>query len=710
MKWISDSFTRDYVNKHKLELPKNFCHKIYIETYPDLIVNGIDNEQKAIEHYLLFGRYENRIYHTNNHIEQQEVVFSNIKPECWYDSKNIMYFAPTAPDFDESSGGNRLLQILDILTTDLKFNVYFLCNGYSNIKHINILKDLNIPVYLPDKKNNIYLDKTIKYWANKKIHFDYAIFSWFDIARQYMNIVKNYYPNIKTMVDSVDVHWLREQRGNDTKQLNIDLSILNSKKNIEKQTYIDADVVFAVTENDKKELEKEIGYRNIKILSNIHEKHPQKPLGHNIFFIGNYSHGPNIQAAKECIEIYNLFQNTETYKNLSQKPKLLIAGPNMEQSLSDNPNILFLGKIDNLDTLYNEVQILLSPLYWGAGIKGKICDTAMRGVPVLTSDIGNEGINLINNKEGLIANNKNEFVHQLCHFFKMTNKEKQILGLNGQEKLNKIVSRSAAKNILKHSLETKHIVLSIVTYNQTEKLIKCIQSILNKTSYTNFSIVIHDNGGDTKTSDAIKLYSNDNRIRYIKNNTNDFFIIPNNKVISDPEYQNSDIVLINDDLEILTNDWLSYLYSSAYSADYICAVGGKTIFPTGKLAEAGAELYNDGTGKNKGRYQDPKDPNFNHRQYTGYCSGCLLYMRRDIINKIGPLSHELEKMYYEDSEWQYRAHIDGYQTIYDPRCEAIHDEGSSSGTDLTSGTKKYQNINKRKFLSIYRHIDIEKYN
>ena len=88
-------------------------------------------------------------------------------------------------------------------------------------------------------------------------------------------------------------------------------------------------------------------------------------------------------------------------------------------------------------------------------------------------------------------------------------------------------------------------------------------------------------------------------------------------------------------------------------------------------------------------------------------------MRRDAIEKLGPLSEKLDKMYYEDSEWQYRAHVDGLKTIYEPRCIAIHNEGSSSGTDITKGMKKYQEINRVKFLKLMRNktkFTIELYN
>lgn len=251
-----------------------------------------------------------------------------------------------------------------------------------------------------------------------------------------------------------------------------------------------------------------------------------------------------------------------------------------------------------------------------------------------------------------------------------------------------------------------------MAYNQTEKLAKCLESILSKTKYDNYSIVISDNSPNNKIKNYIKSYLTKykDKIRYIKNKKNLYFIEANNNILKDPLYSDSDVVLLNDDIEILSEYWLNYLYSSAYSSDYIACVGGKSIYPNGLLAEAGSELYNDGSGSNIGQGQDPNKNEYNIPKYVGYCSGCLLYMRRDAIKKIGVLDSSLEKMYYEDSEWQYRAHINGLKTIYEPRCEAIHDEGSSSGNDITKGTKKYQEINKRLFLKKFKNLDIEQFN
>jgi len=704
MKWKSRPEIKLLVKKFAHFIPNDFDPIIYILLHPDLIAAGIDDEQKAKEHYLLFGRRENRQYKKIKVIsEVQKNIYT---PEIWNNGKNLLYFSPMAPDYDCSSGGNRLLQILKILK-NLDYNIWFMCNGYNSQQHIEAVKSLGIKVFLPDIKNNQYLDQYLKEAVDSDITFHNAIFSWYDIGHQYIDIVQSYYPNIKIIVDSVDVHWVREQRGKDSGELNIPQDSLDMRKNIEKNIYNKANVIFAITEQDKKHIQKEIGYgANIKILSNIHDEQNIK-LGNNIVFIGNYNHSPNVDAVKESIKVYRLFQTSITYKKLKQKPKLLIIGPFLDSeiitSIKNDPNIRYLGQIKNISDIYPESILLIAPLFWGAGIKGKICDAGMSGIPILTSDIGNEGINFIDQNHALIANTTEAFVSKLEYFFNLSYKKKIELGQAGKNHLTKIVSTQAAQNILEHTLQTKKVIISIVTYNQNIKLKKCLDTILEKTKYPDYHIIISDNGSNYKCEQLIKNY-NSSKITYIKNKENNYFIIPNNNIIQNPSYMDADILLVNDDIEIIDGYWLNYLYSSAYSADYIAAAGGKTVYPNGMLAEAGAELYDDGTGRNKGRYQSPSSPVYNIPHYTGYCSGCLLYLRRDAINKIGILSTELEKMYYEDSEWQYRAHIYGLKTIYDHRCEAIHDEGSSSGTDITKGTKKYQAINQNKFLKIMKDL------
>jgi GT2 family glycosyltransferase/glycosyltransferase involved in cell wall biosynthesis len=641
-------------------------------------------------------------------------IFTNIRYEKFPPIENILYFSPHAPDYDKSSGGNRLLQILSILSIDLNYKIYFICNNNLDEKYTNKLEDIGITTFSLNN-SNIETKEYIISLKNSGINCNHAIFSWYDSAYQYSDIVKEIYPNIKTIVDSVDIHWLRESRGKKDSFINISEQYLINKKLNEIECYADADVVFAITKNEQKEINKMVGYhKNTKILSNIHESNQLKKLGNDIVFIGGFAHSPNISAAIQSIEIFKKFRKTKTYK--LYKPKLYIVGPDPHKKIKKAKghcsDIVITGKIESLNDIHQKTKVSMSPLSWGAGIKGKICDASMHNIPILTSDIGNEGIDFINNEHAFIANDTKEFVDHLCNIYSMSEDKLYSIANNGKNHISKIVSKEAAINVLKYTLEAKKIIICIVTYNKPKMLENCINSIIEKTKYPNYEIVIIDNSDNNETTKYIKSLpiSKSKYITYKKNKKNEYFGKPNNDVILDPLYKDCDIVLVNDDIGILSECWLTRLYSTAYSSYDIGAVGGKTIFPNGLLAEAGAELYNTGYGKNIGRNEDPNLEKYSIPKSVGYCSGCLLYLKRDVLNIIGHLDERFYPMYYEDTEWQYRAHLHGYKTIYEPKCIAIHAEGSSAGTDVTKGMKRYQEINRLKFIEKYKNLDIEQYN
>ena len=703
------------INEKNYTLPQDFCWKDYIQIYDDLRAAGIDTERQAIYHYLIYGVNEQRKYKIDETKEEYTKLVNQKEEisEKFFNTKNLMYFSPEAPNFDRSSGGNRLFQILKILATDLKYNVYFLCNNPLDKKYFDTLKSIGINCYSINQSENIYLNKYVEEFKYSKINFDYCIFSWFDIARQYFDIVKSYYPQIKTITDSVDVHWLIEERVLKEALLHKTKEQMYIIKQIEKNIYEKSDVVFAVTKNDAIEITKELPDKNIKILSNIHEPEKfRKELGKDIIFVGSYLHLPNQQAAIDCVDIYNKFILQYNFDK-KEKPNLLIVGsdPNEQiKALDNGKNIKVLGHVEDLKEIYDKARVLLAPLKWGAGIKGKICEAAMNNVPIITTKVGAEGLSLINRKDFYLGESNCDFVERLFNIYGSKDSHLIDMANRAQAKILSLTSKKAATSVLKHTLGFKKIIISIVTYNNFKTLVKCIESIFSNTDYLTYEIIITNNypKHNKKINDYVKkLNKKYKNISCVNNKENEFFITPNNRIIE--AHPDSDIVLVNDDIEIISKCWLSNLYSAAYSEGNIACAGGRTIFPNGLLAEAGAELYNDGFGRNIGRNDDPNKDIYKIRRYVGYVSGCLMYMRRDAIEEIGLLDKDLFPMYYEDSDWQYRAHLKGLKTIYEPSCLAIHAEGATVRKSKFNKMKIIE-TNREKFINKYKNENIEQYN
>lgn len=81
-------------------------------------------------------------------------------------------------------------------------------------------------------------------------------------------------------------------------------------------------------------------------------------------------------------------------------------------------------------------------------------------------------------------------------------------------------------------------------------------------------------------------------------------------------------------------------------------------------------------------------------------------MRRDAIERVGCLDELYYPMYYEESDWQYRAHLQGLKSIYTPKCVVTHIGSATAKSDA----KKYIQINRKKFTKRFKDCNIEQFN
>lgn len=129
----------------------------------------------------------------------------------------------------------------------------------------------------------------------------------------------------------------------------------------------------------------------------------------NLVWIGNFNHPPNLQAAQILIQVIY----PELKKRLGNEIELHIYGANFPKEIKDlcsDPKysgVKARGLMKSIDSL-SKYKLLVAPLIFGAGIKGKITDSWINLLPVVTTPIGAEG--LILNKEQN-QNNQDYFNH-----------------------------------------------------------------------------------------------------------------------------------------------------------------------------------------------------------------------------------------------------------------------------------------------------------
>ncbi len=240
------------------------------------------------------------------------------------------------------------------------------------------------------------------------------------------------------------------------------------------------------------------------------------------------------------------------------------------------------------------------------------------------------------------------------------------------------------------SVPTVSIVIPI--FNQAEMTYHCVASLLNTRSHLlPAEIIIAD---DASPDSSTAFFSDVAGLEYVRAEENGGFILTCN--LGAKRAKGRYLCFLNNDT-LVHEGWLERLVEVAESDSTVGAVGSKLIYPDGRLQEAGNIIWSDASGWNYGRDDDPRDPAYNFSREVDYCSGASLLVRTDAFRSLGGFSSGLKPAYYEDADLCFSLRAAGFKVLYEPRSVVVHFEGVSSGTSVTSGTKRYQEINRHTF-------------
>jgi O-antigen biosynthesis protein len=116
------------------------------------------------------------------------------------------------------------------------------------------------------------------------------------------------------------------------------------------------------------------------------------------------------------------------------------------------------------------------------------------------------------------------------------------------------------------------------------------------------------------------------------------------------------------------------------------------------LQEAGNVIFSNGSGANFGRGDYVDAPLYKYVREVDYCSGALLATPRDVFSELGGFDERYRPAYYEDADYCFTLREHGKRVYYQPESIVLHVEGATGGTDLNSGVKRYQSVNRVKFV------------
>ena len=188
-------------------------------------------------------------------------------------------------------------------------------------------------------------------------------------------------------------------------------------KKIELAAASQANLTITVTATEQKILRQQ-GINNVAVIPNIHlpyqGKIPDFDRREGILFIGGYNHLPNVDAVTWlCREIMPLVWQTQP----EIKVTLLGSNPNGEVRSLASDRIIVTGYVRDITPYFLSHKLSVSPLRYGAGMKGKIGHSLEYALPVISTAIGTEGMDLMPEIDVLEGNSSEELARQIIRLY-----------------------------------------------------------------------------------------------------------------------------------------------------------------------------------------------------------------------------------------------------------------------------------------------------
>ena len=258
---------------------------------------------------------------------------------------------------------------------------------------------------------------------------------------------------------------------------------------------------------------------------------------------------------------------------------------------------------------------------------------------------------------------------------------------------------------VKRELLGKPLVSIVIPFkDKPELLTQCLNSILQKSSYSKFEIIgVSNNSEQAASFEVMHHYSElDSRIKFVEHNIPFNFSKLVNKGVA--EACGNHVVLMNNDIEVINHDWLQSLLEHSQRTE-IAVVGAKLYFENNKIQHAGVGVALGGAAGHLHlkfpRHSTGYYNRLNTIQNISAVTGALMMVKRNLYEQINGFDEEKFKIAYNDVDFCLRAIKLGYQNIYTPYCEAYHYESISRGYDDQGAKLDRLNHEKENLWSIH---------
>jgi len=308
--------------------------------------------------------------------------------------KTLLFIDHYVPFYDQDAGSKSTFQYLQLMV-EMGYNIKFLGDNFFNHQPYTAdLQRMGIEVLY-----GLWYQRNWKRWiANNRNNIDYIYLSRPHITKKYLAFIKKH-TSSKLIYCGHDLNYLREARRYMVEGNKSFLRASRKWEKIELDIIRNVDVSYFFSTFELQELQKSLPDCTIRTIplflfdwSELEQnKSPDFESRSGLLFVGGFNHDPNVDAIRWFVkEVFPIIR--------TKVPgiQFIVVGSNPPPEivrLSGN-GVMVAGRLsdEELRQRYRLCRLVIAPLRYGAGVKGKIIEAMRYGVPTVTTSIGAEGI------------------------------------------------------------------------------------------------------------------------------------------------------------------------------------------------------------------------------------------------------------------------------------------------------------------------------
>lgn len=324
------------------------------------------------------------------------------------DAPRVLVIDAVLPRPDRDSGSLRAFQILKLIREG-GYGVDFLAErGVQDGPHLAALRDLGIRI-LPSARPAEAFRQAIRAGADYRA----VIVCRYHLAEYWMPFIAAHLPRAKRILDTVDLHHLRESReaalrGNRRLQ-----ALAASTRRRELSAIAASDEAWVVSPEEVRLLQSLGCQRPIRLVPNLHEPGAELPRfdgRSGLLFVGGAGHPPNVDAVRWLLQ--EILPGVHAARPDIQ---VHLVGAGLSAVVPDPlpPGVVCHDHVPDLAPLFDAVRIGIAPLRFGAGVKGKVSQCLALGLPVVVTTCAAEGMHLAHGVNALVAEDAPAFAAEI---------------------------------------------------------------------------------------------------------------------------------------------------------------------------------------------------------------------------------------------------------------------------------------------------------